>query len=243
MHLLKALRARIVKGKLSDVRAKDPEFEKAALFVEKLFGRSLRNNPKIISAVPLLPFVTYSGRYLNFPKKSIGRVNRLYKPILGHCPFDITSSLSHEIIHSEDFNCAEEKMNLFEKIKHRLNLRKRIVSEGRAVYAQHIFKEKIKRFETNFFFGLMGIATAITTSFIQIDPIAKMLLAGISALHIYAGCIYWPFHNSLVTLGKKLDDPIKAFKLTTEKPPGILGIIAPTRFYKKEIEEAKQAKG
>ncbi len=232
MKMMHRMKKTFIRGRLSEVRKKNPDFNDAALFVEDLYGRPLQNDP-IVGKIPSLFFVTLGGSFMNIPSAS----KRFTPPpsimrLLRSIGFlhSYNSSLVHEIVHSEDV-AAEKNKNWFIRILSRFNLKKRIVLEGRATFAQHMFQGRIKRFEGSFYVMLVGGLSTVACLF------AEGATPFIPSLCFAIGAVYWSFHNALCALNKKLDDSKKAFQLTTQKPPSLFGIICPTIFYKKEIQK------
>lgn len=83
---------------------------------------------------------------------------------------------------------------------------------------------------------LAGYSILYASFFTNVHP----LIYAVGVYYSVIGVLYWPFHDALCTLAKKVGDPVKAFRITTEKPPGVLGIVLPSVFYRKGIEAAKK---
>jgi len=108
----------LVSGKLSEVRARHASLEMASLFVEKLYGRNLRNDPGIGVAV----LVFRMGGY-------VPRDNEIW--LMTGCQLD---SFVHELVHAEDLMGREKE----------LGYRESTYFEGRAVFAERLFTENKK---------------------------------------------------------------------------------------------------
>jgi hypothetical protein len=236
-------RKKIFPGPISKVRKKDPSIQKAALFVEDLYGRSLKNDPNV-RRLPFFPYVTQNGKKINLPfPKYLGMRHplpiRLSDPLGLRKPYPSTTNAVHELIHSEDIaNESNGGKGLFGFIKGKLkrfDMMRRMVMEGRAVFGGLLYENKVKRFEAYFKVMAVGVTILVASAFVNIPP----AIGTVAFIATVIGAIYWPFHNALCTLAKKVGDPKKAFQITTEKPPNLLGIIHPTRYYKEEIAEAK----
>ena len=209
---------------LSEARKTNPRLDEAALFVEGLFGRPLRNDPKTLHAslFPIMPFVSNGGGVFNPGLRNFDTV--------------------HELTHSEDLAYLKEFKGLkkfLNVLNIYFNISKKIYLEGRAVFASHIFRDKIRRFELYFTSLLIGTYGAAANIFNQTMLLPKWIWVPF----LFFGVIYWPFHNALCMLAKKLDDPVAAFRLSTEKPPSLFGIFFPSIFYRKEIEAAQGKEG
>jgi len=234
-HALKTLKEKFYAGRLSEVRKKDPEVSEAALFVEGLFGRPLRNDPEVLN-ININPFTSHSGKHVNLPKK--------FKPkYLFVFPFPAgplwtrTSSSIHELVHSEDIGPPKSTSALgfiLQNTKGAFDIVRRCILEGRAVFAQQIHNGKIERFNSHFKHLIVGASLMAVSVATDIQ-----LLVIPAAFSLTLGILYWPFHNALCSLSKKVGDPVKAFKMTTDKPPSFAAILFPARYYKKEIEAIK----
>ncbi len=207
-------------SKLSEVRRNNSKLNNAALFVEGLFGRPLRNDPMILNSRMsyLLPYCSQRGDFLG--------------------PGYNESTNVHELVHSEDIhNENPAKTGIIGYLTLAFNLKRRMYLEGRAVFASHIYRQKIRRFNQEFIIltiGGYGMVASLTSY------LPNLLSPMLSGYLLFTGILYWSFHNSLCILTKKLGSPEKAFELTMEKPPTFFGLFFPSSFYREDIERGLQ---
>jgi hypothetical protein len=101
-----------------------------------------------------------------------------------------------------------------------------VILDGRAVFTTMIANKRLE--------------TAPKTAFGTIvDVWKRSRLAGLDPIPTAATCFYYLAANALVKLAHRLNDPIQAFRIATEKPMGILGILFPEFHYRKEIRNAE----
>ncbi len=202
---------------LSEARRKMPKLNEAAVFVETLFGRPLLNNPAVDDRRRLLPRLSNDGRILS-PGKNIRH-------------------MVHELVHSEDYYktplIGPGEISILDRIKGALKIKLQVYTEGRAIFASHLFRDKIRRFELNFVSLAVGLYGAVASG---VDAMPSIPTIGWMIM-LVNGITYWPFHNALCSITKKIGDPIEAFRLTTEKPPNFVGLIFPLKFYRRDIEK------
>ncbi|MFH2106274.1 MAG: hypothetical protein ABII22_03365 [Candidatus Micrarchaeota archaeon] len=215
MHL--QIRKMRVSQDLVEARKQRPRLEKAAQFVEGIYGRPLQSNPQVVN-VPLMPFVSAGGKVL-----STGFMENI-----------MPRAVVHELTHSEDIKGMAAK-GWKERLKLRFDFKRRIYLEGRAVFAEHLYIGKPKRFDMHFTGMVVGavgaVALGIAGTSISI-PIALMTI----------GAAYWLFNNALCTIANKIGDPIKAFRITSERIPSWKGLIFPLQYYREEIAKVEAEK-
>lgn len=184
-----------------EAREIDPEVEKAAKFVEGLFGTPIKSNRIILQRNPAYLFTGAFMRPVLFKVGFLGRT---------------TYSKVHELIHIKDFEVLAEQRS-FRAVFPTPSCF--LYTEGRASFAAALYLEK------------------------NPEPRAKINKA---VAFVRKLCFtpfrssYARFFNSLVKIAREVGDPVKAFRITTEKYPGFKGIFRPLEFYKDEIEKAKR---
>ena len=168
--------------------------------------------------------------------------------------------MMHEIIHSEDSvnSAIMELLNngfsygkpSFVRSKNKFIYR--LVAEGRANYGEALLSSKLKRTDVCFY---SSIVAASATALYAADAVRYALNSNIALAVIYGalsfllayGTLYsfrsWGFKNSIFQLAKKIGDPVKAFRITTDKIPQTLAqILFPSAFYAPEIKQALNEK-
>jgi hypothetical protein len=210
---------------LSQARVDSTVIAHAALFVEELFGRPLRNDPIIIHA-----------RTWHRAEINTLRIDPNFDP----------STAVHELVHSEDLypqKASWDRMSILGKIKHRIkasfNLPWRMWLEGRAEFARHLFEGGTSRFDENFRLLISGgicmaagtligaVASAIQNRWLSVP---SALFTSVGVLLADLGALYWLFNNVLCTLAEKAGDSVAAFRLSTDKLPTWQEILQPSRY-------------
>lgn len=204
---------------LEKISESDKNVNAARIFVEKeLFGSKIESNPIVLQRNPM-HFLANGFVY------HTGKVAYLGKNVRTNV---------HELIHLKDVEMRKEMpdnpflpMNLF-------------YLEGRACFGASLFVEPQTEAKQGLpeEMNIMGV----------IRHLSQMLVAITRTLFFLVKYpIYSLFYNSMVKMAREIGDPVRTFKLTTEKHPGIRGIISPKKFYrdemaaaKKEMEETKQ---
>ena len=237
---MKMMRFKGLNKPLSEARKQNPRIEKAAVFVEGLYGRPLRNNPKITIG---------PGRFI--VSRNVLETNTT------------TFTTVHELIHAEDLskNIPKEikQEGFLKKFKRHLRsltgincipknitqIKRMLYLEGRAVFGEQMFLAGKTRPFLNLRFMCIAIGTAgvIASATVPMFPEDRIMTAVYSLSILANGLPYWPFYNSICTIAKKIGDPIKAFRITKEKQPKTFSeILFPLKFYKDEIADALKEK-
>lgn len=233
---------------LNELRKQNPAVNQAALMVERIFGAPIRGNPLILHKKPLTKFhlggfVTYDNRYA----------------YLSSSPFTMT----HELVHVKDFESAPAgqgswKWRTLHPVRH---LTYKIYTEGRAMFAEDLLFQSLEpqgenfgyrmatkpfkhptrqkwRMVSGFLMASAGVAGwLIAHSKDLMTTMATGLLYMWGAWRASNGIYYYPFRESLCRLADKVGDPLEAFRLTTEKPSGLKGILRPLQFYLNEKKD------
>ena len=223
---------------MSDARKTNPTLGKAAIAVEGLFGWPLQNDPIV-----------------KIKKKGIyeGTFDLKYNYL--RCEPE-QCSMMHEIIHSEDSvnpavmellnKCFANGKNTFVSFKN--NFIYDLIIEGRAYYGEQLLSSKLKRTDLHFYAFIIHASLAVLEASVAMknalhDNILFAAIYGaLSLLFAYFSSNAfkrWGFKNSIFQLAKKVGDPVKAFRITTDKiPRTMVQIFFPSKFYKDEIAQA-----
>jgi len=234
----------------SSERKVNPHLERAALFVEKLNGGRLNNDPGVIYLQPK-QLKQRGIFYLDTNNVGFRR--------------DATDTMVHELIHSE----------IDTSLSYRLEKWARYLLEGRAVFGVQIFNQTFNKvfdktsnkinssIEYVFASGVVILANAVAAIHFAGDCIGgashqAILFQGISLALLFSAEIfialkyYFPhvvkyhlFALSLRSLAEKVGDPIKAFQINTLRLPNtfkefLKATFFPSKFYAEEIAKAKK---
>jgi len=232
---------------LNKLREQNMAVNQAALMVERIFGSPILGNPLILDKKPLTKpyfsgFVTYDNRYA----------------YLSDSPF----TMAHELVHVKDFELRPpEQKNWRWTLLHPLrHMTYKIYTEGRAVFAENLLFQKLEPANGKFCYEMadkpfkhpkhqrwrmVGGFVMTGAGLVGLMAHSKDLMTTAAAWLLYlwgawraaSGICYYPFNESLCHLADKVGDPLRAFRLTTEKPSGLKGILRPIRFYLNEEKD------
>jgi hypothetical protein len=264
IKIMRLFRTRQPPQPITEARKTDPKLDHAAVFVEKLCGKTIGADPVIE-----YPLITgYSNPAGNPYRERIRRMAKRWgiemepsRPILGFGRLNPIGTVQvHELVHvidtSEGKYAGREPENMLESLH----------MEGRALFAEELYAKQhrdkmpwpVRYITTNtsakitsaVLFGSMafagGVAALAHYFNIPITPGDQRVLTLLDiggAGFLITSLLNRSYYRDLVWLSKKLGDPVAAFRLSWEKPPETwLQIMFPSRFYREEIEAARKAR-
>jgi hypothetical protein len=204
----------------------DPKLFHRYLQVEKIFGRRLIANPNvIIKNNPLIdmPATQLNAEYVYFGKEY--------------------HSATHELIHCEDI--ANMKENNKWSFKSKMSPLTRVWLEGRAVFGSSLIEQnkgkdyKIEKqtLKQSIVAGLTG-ATIGALSF---GTLGAFLGAGfVGTVPLLIDWTYIKFNNSINKIARKINNPVKAFRMTEQRPVSWQAVFEPLKYYKEQIEKQQR---
>lgn len=231
---------------LSELAARDKDFAKAVLFVEALSGRKIDGSIRVLEGY---------GTPIS---------SGVFSHTAWFLAYNSISTSVHELTHAAD---SEKPIRISDNfvsttlstVNAMLPRRMTSFREGRAVFAEQLFYGQPSRWtiHSKMFmnsFVLMGASLAPAQFFLSntyYPPVVNrfnLVCLGAALIASLVGMAvsltYSIAYNSIVTIARELDDPNRAFRITSQHidsstAPPWRAILFPKSFYKWEIIAAK----